>query len=61
MTTPTPTRPTPLCDRCRLPIAADSTDDLGFGYFRDADTEPTPVPDGVELILLTGRTPRGTR
>lgn len=37
--------------------------DLGFGYSRDLDqgTTAVPVPDGVELIFLTGRTPRGAR
>ena len=39
---------------------AQAVDDLGFGYSRaDSDTEPTtptPVPDGIELHFLTGRT-----
>ena len=62
MTAPTLTRPAQLCDRCRHALTAEP-DDLGFGYSREPDTDlpDTPVPDGVELIALTGRTRRGTR
>ena len=33
-------------------------DEFGFGYSRQDSHDPTPVtiPDGVELIFLTGRT-----
>jgi hypothetical protein len=63
MTAPTVTRPAQLCDRCHHELHADPNADLGFGYSRDSDTPvaPTPVPDGVVLIALTGRIPRGTR
>jgi hypothetical protein len=49
----------PACDHCRQPLSR-STDDTGFGYSREPDTDlfSTDVPDGVELIFLTGRTPR---
>ncbi|MCA2219519.1 hypothetical protein [Jidongwangia harbinensis] len=41
-------------------IADQTPDALGFGYSRDADSGPdhVPAPDGVDLISLTGRTPR---
>ena len=47
-----------LCDHCRTLV--DQLDDLGFGYSRPADpnTAPAEVPDGVQLIALTGRTHR---
>jgi hypothetical protein len=68
MTAPTRTLtgPARLCDRCHHQLAteppADAAADLGFGYSRDTDPPaPVPVPDGVDLIALTGRTPRSTR
>jgi hypothetical protein len=64
MTAPTLHPPTHLCGRCRQDVRTErGTDDLGFGYSRDTDngTPDPPVPDGVELIFLTGRTPRGAR
>jgi hypothetical protein len=44
----------------RLHYPATTVDRLGFGYSRDLDAAvgSIPVPDGVELIALTGRTPR---
>ena len=65
MTAPAFSGPTRLCDRCHRQLTeppADAAADLGFGYSRDTDPpEPMPVPDGVDLIALTGRTPRSTR
>ena len=62
MTAPARTGPARLCDRCRHDLTDGPDVDLGFGYSRDTDPpEPTPVPDGVDLIALTGRTPRSTR
>ncbi|GAB1688367.1 hypothetical protein [Krasilnikovia sp. M28-CT-15] len=62
MTAPTITRPAPLmCEHCHHEITTPLADDLGFGYSRDTDTDTDtttaiPVPDGVELIALPGRT-----
>ncbi len=66
MTAPALTRAARLCDRCHHEFAtdpsADAAGDLGFGYSRDLEApEATPVPDGVDLPALTGRTPRSTR
>ncbi len=49
----------PSCAHCHQPLNRQA-DDTGFGYSRDLDTDPDPaaVPDGVELVPLTGRTPR---
>ena len=52
-----------LLGRTRRTCAVPAAPDLGYGYSRDTDngTPDAPVPDGVELIFLTGRTPRGAR
>ncbi|MEV6601969.1 hypothetical protein AB0M36_34715 [Actinoplanes sp. NPDC051346] len=63
MTAPTVTRHEQRCDRCHHILTPEPAD-LGFGYCRTPDTDlpdTTPVPDGIELIALTGRAPRGTR
>jgi hypothetical protein len=63
MTPTTPSSPpAQLCDRCRHDLTADQrADALGFGFSRDTEPDRAPVPDGVVLIFLTGRTPRDTR
>ena len=55
------TTPVPLCDRCCHAITTDpARDETGLGYSREPDTDraTVAVPDDVDLIFLTGRTPR---
>ncbi|RZU49335.1 hypothetical protein EV385_1080 [Krasilnikovia cinnamomea] len=55
--TTTITAPARLCDRCQHDLTEHASPDQGFGYSRDPDTSttPVPVPEGVELVFLTGR------
>ena len=56
-------RRTGACLDCRPIGPATPAEDGGFGYSRDltADNPAMPVPDGVDLIPLSGRTREATR
>ncbi|RZU50813.1 hypothetical protein EV385_2599 [Krasilnikovia cinnamomea] len=60
MTAPAITRPARRCAHCHHDLTElGQAEDVGFGYSRDTtEPVPVPVPDWVELVFLTGRTPR---